>query len=79
MMDMGFREDFEQKKGGDNRPKIQREPRDPTVEVARKDTSGKECTGCGQQGHLVGDCRLKDHPQFNKTTTPWVESEVSAE
>lgn len=79
MMDMGFREDFEQKKGGDNRPKIQREPRDPTVEAARKDTSGKECTGCGRQGHLVGDCRLKDHPQFNKTTTPWVESEVSAE
>ena len=41
MMDMGFKEDFEQKKGGDNRPKIQREPRDPTVEAARKGTSGK--------------------------------------
>ena len=33
--------------------------------------SGIICQGCGKQGHELGKCRLRDHPDFNNSGEPW--------
>jgi len=47
---------------------------DGAPSIAQATTAPLVCHGCGRRNHLIGRCRLKDHPDYNHSSKPWVSS-----
>ena len=43
---------------------------------AKGATRIEKCNGCGRKGHSASECEWKQHPDWNKTSSPWSESET---